>query len=184
MSITDYLLKQKSVDELCAVGHLIDEFDQATHILDGLPEEYALVVMNIAANNQFAPVSVAYVHGLLLNMEMRITRHRSSTSLGLEQTTIALLTPIDVGSSNCGWGSDFLPIVVVTEDVVLLAVVPHTPRPDLLPQVLHVALHGSHVKFVTKGAILLWTAIIGWTRYTKDATHLLNMLLWLLLISL
>lgn len=49
--------------------------------------------MNIAANNQFAPVSIAYVHGLLLNMAMRLTRNRSSTSLGSDQTTTLFLDP-------------------------------------------------------------------------------------------
>lgn len=58
------------MDELCAVGHPVDESDQVTHYLDCLPEEYDLVVMNVAATNQSAPVSVAYVHGLLLNMEL------------------------------------------------------------------------------------------------------------------
>lgn len=65
------------VDELSVVGHFIDESDQVTHILDGLLEEYDPIVMNVAAANQTDHVLVACVHGLLLNMKMRIARHRS-----------------------------------------------------------------------------------------------------------
>lgn len=100
LTITYYLLKHKTiVDELCAVGHFVNESDQVTHILDGLPEEYDPVVMNVAAANLGNPLSVAYVHGLLLNMEMRIARHRSSSSSPSEQTTSALFTP-KVGNAN------------------------------------------------------------------------------------
>ncbi|KAJ8627344.1 hypothetical protein MRB53_020651 [Persea americana] len=77
-------------DELFALGHYIDEFDQVTYILDGLPEEYDPIVMNVTATNQSAPVSIAYVHGLLLNMETRIARHRSSSHSPSEQTTTVL----------------------------------------------------------------------------------------------
>lgn len=94
LSITNYLLKHKSiVDELCAMGQFVDETDQATHILDGLPEEYDPIVVNIAATNQNDPVSVAYVHGLLLHMEMRLLRHRSSNFVSSDQTSTALFTP-------------------------------------------------------------------------------------------
>ena len=58
----------------------MDESDQVTHILDGLPEEYDPVVMNVAAANLSDNVSVAFVHGLLLNMEMRLNRHKASSS--------------------------------------------------------------------------------------------------------
>lgn len=73
-----------------------------THILDGLPEEYDPVVMNVAAANQTDHVSVAYVHGLLLNMEMRIARHRSSTAGHSEQTNTALFTPKNGNTNNSG----------------------------------------------------------------------------------
>lgn len=70
------MLKHKNIiDELSTIGHFINESDQVTHILDGLPEEYDAMVMNVDAANQTDPVLVAYVHGLLLNMEMRIARH-------------------------------------------------------------------------------------------------------------
>ncbi|KAJ8624154.1 hypothetical protein MRB53_032684 [Persea americana] len=69
LSITNYLLKHKiTVDELSAIGHFVDESDQVTHILDGLLEEYDPVVINVT--DQTDHVSVAYVHGLLLIMEM------------------------------------------------------------------------------------------------------------------
>lgn len=75
------MLKHKTiVDELCAIGHFVDESDQVTHILGGLPEEYNLVVLTTAAANQTDLVSVSYVRGLLLNKEMWIARHRSSYS--------------------------------------------------------------------------------------------------------
>lgn len=52
LSISDYMLKHKNIiDELSTIGHFINESDQVTHILDGIPEEYDLVVMNVAAAN-------------------------------------------------------------------------------------------------------------------------------------
>lgn len=70
------------------MGHYVAESDQVTHILDGLPKEYDLVVMNVTASNQTDNISIPYVHGLLLNMEMRLARHRSS-HLSSNQTTTA-----------------------------------------------------------------------------------------------
>lgn len=52
------------------MGHSIDESDQVTHILDGLLEEYDLVVINVATANLNDNVFVSYVYGLLLNIEM------------------------------------------------------------------------------------------------------------------
>lgn len=82
LTICDYLLKIKIIsDELSAMGHSIDESDQVTHILDGLPEEYDLVVINVATANLNDNVFVSYVYGLLLNIEMRLAQHCSNTSL-------------------------------------------------------------------------------------------------------
>lgn len=61
-------------------GHFVNESEQVTNILDRLPEEYDQVVMYVAAANQAGHVSIAYVHGLLLNMEMCKARHRFSSS--------------------------------------------------------------------------------------------------------
>ena len=103
LSISDYLLKiKKVVDELSTVGHSVEECDQITHILDGLLEEYDPVVMNIVAANLSDHVSVAYVHGLLLNMEMRISRHRSSSPKPSDQNTVALFTPKNGKNTSYG----------------------------------------------------------------------------------
>lgn len=78
------------MDELCAIRHFVDKSDQVTSILVGLPEEYDPIVMNAGETNQNAPISDAYVHGLLLNMEIRLSCHWSSTSS--DQITFALFT--------------------------------------------------------------------------------------------
>ena len=99
LSIFDYLLKIKTiVDELSAVGHSAEECD------DGLPEEYDPVVMNIGATNLSDQVSVAYVHGQLLNMEMRIAHHQSSSSMPFDQTAVALFTPKNGTNTSYGHG--------------------------------------------------------------------------------
>ncbi|KAJ8621557.1 hypothetical protein MRB53_030086 [Persea americana] len=66
------------------------KFDQVTHILNGLPEDYDPVVMNVAVANQAAQIPVAYLHGLVLDMEIRIAHHRASASSPLDQTSTAL----------------------------------------------------------------------------------------------
>ncbi|KAJ8644755.1 hypothetical protein MRB53_006503 [Persea americana] len=60
--------------------------------------------MNIVAANLSDHVSVAYVHGLLLNMEMRIAHHRSSSSKPSDQNTVALFTPENGTNTSYGHG--------------------------------------------------------------------------------
>ena len=86
------------------MGTFLDESDQVTYILDGLLEEYDPMVMNMAATNLNDAVSVAYVHGLLLNMKTHLSYHRAS-SMPLDQTTIALFTPKNGSNTNFGRGS-------------------------------------------------------------------------------
>lgn len=62
-------------------------------------------MVNIVAANQTAPVSIAYVPGLLLNMEMQLLRHRSSTSLSSDQTSPARFTPKSGTSAHVGRGN-------------------------------------------------------------------------------
>lgn len=63
------------------------------------------MVINVAAANLNDHVSVAYVHGLLLNMEMRLVCHKAS-SLPSDQTTSALFTPTNntITASSRGGG--------------------------------------------------------------------------------
>ncbi|RWR76373.1 putative polyprotein [Cinnamomum micranthum f. kanehirae] len=95
---------KRQLQNLQKVGHLVDESDQVTHILDGLPEEYDPVVMNVAAANQSDHVSVAYVHGLLLNMEMRIACHHIFSQSPSDQATTALFTPKNGQNNNSNHG--------------------------------------------------------------------------------
>lgn len=98
-------MKHKTiVDELAAVGHHVARFDQVTHILDGLLEEYDPVVINVAAANQNDGISIAYVHGLLLNMEMRLARHCSPPHSPSDQTITVLFTPKSGHHNNHGGG--------------------------------------------------------------------------------
>lgn len=104
------------VDELSAVGYSIDESDRVTHTLDGLPEEYDHVVMNVAAANLKDSVPIHYVNGFLLNMEMRLARHRSNTSVSSNQTTTALFMQKEVRLIP------LMPLGEVVVDVVIVVV--------------------------------------------------------------
>ncbi|KAJ8644451.1 hypothetical protein MRB53_006199 [Persea americana] len=68
------------INELTAIGHFVYELDQATHILDGLPEEYDPLVVNVAVANLSDNIFVTFVYDLLLNIDMRLTHHRASSS--------------------------------------------------------------------------------------------------------
>ncbi|KAJ8616051.1 hypothetical protein MRB53_035423 [Persea americana] len=142
--------------------------------------------MNVAAANLSDNVSVAFVHGLLLNMGMRLNRHRASSSSPFDQTTSALFTPktsMNTNSSHgggrhnrgrgrggyqggCGSSQSLAsnkPITNVSSSIVLL--------------------HDQRSKSTIALGTLRLTAIITWIMRIKDVILLINLLQWLLQIT-
>ncbi|GAV81757.1 UBN2_3 domain-containing protein, partial [Cephalotus follicularis] len=70
-SMASYLLKAKSIsDELSLASKPVSDDDMVLYILGGLSSEYASLVTSITT--RVAPISVADLHGFLLNEEIRI----------------------------------------------------------------------------------------------------------------
>ena len=128
-------------------------------------------------------VSVAYVHGLLLNMEMRLAHHRSCSASPFDQTTTALFTP--------KIGKQIIPIVVgaikgVDADVVGGMVHPTSirlmGRIKIIMQLVRILIVDLHVycaKFAIGLATLPWTVTTTWTMHFKGVISLTSSLLWL-----
>ncbi|GAV91717.1 UBN2 domain-containing protein, partial [Cephalotus follicularis] len=85
-SMTTYLLKAKSIaNELALASKPVSEDDMVLYILGGLSSKYAAFAISITS--RAAPISVADLHGLLLNEE---TRQISATDLANATANLAL----------------------------------------------------------------------------------------------
>ncbi|GAV62141.1 UBN2_3 domain-containing protein [Cephalotus follicularis] len=91
-----YLLKAKSIaDELALASKPVSEDDLVLYILGGLSFEYAAFVTWITTSD--APISVADLHGLLLNEEIRC---QTATADLINATANLALTPRPTDNRN------------------------------------------------------------------------------------